>query len=68
MTKNDEAISQIRKIRHIISLENGHNPQKLVNYYIQLQKQYPHLIQYKEQQTKVLESSVQQGIEAEGQK
>ncbi|MDZ8029332.1 MAG: hypothetical protein RMX97_32260 [Nostoc sp. DedQUE11] len=49
MTKNDEAISEIRKIRHIISQENEHNPDKLVNYYIELQKQYPHLIQYKEQ-------------------
>ncbi|MEH2372949.1 hypothetical protein [Nostoc sp.] len=65
MTKNNEAINQIRKIRHIISLENGHNPQKLVNYYIELQKQYPNLIQYKEQQTKILESSAQQGLEAE---
>ncbi|MHC5722228.1 MAG: hypothetical protein ACYTX0_62000 [Nostoc sp.] len=66
MTKNDEAISQIRKIRHIISQENEHNPQKLVNYYIQLQKRYPHLVQYKEQQTKVLESPTHQGSEAEG--
>ncbi|MBG1269983.1 hypothetical protein [Nostoc sp. WHI] len=65
MTKNDEAISQIRKIRHLISQENEHNPQKLVNYYIQLQKQYPHLIQYREQQTKISESAPQQGIEAE---
>jgi hypothetical protein len=65
MTKNDEAINQIREIRHIISQENGHNPDKLVNYYIELQKQYPHLIHYKEQHTKVLESAVQQGVEAE---
>ncbi|MFN6498087.1 MAG: hypothetical protein RMX65_013915 [Nostoc sp. DedQUE01] len=65
MTKNDEAISQIRKIRHIISQENEHNPDKLVNYYIELQKQYPHLIQYKEQHQKVLESAAQQGIETE---
>lgn len=65
MTKNDDAISQIRKIRHIISLENEHNPQKLVNYYIHLQKQYPHLIQYTEQQTKVLESVAQEGVETE---
>ncbi|BAY72426.1 hypothetical protein NIES23_52510 [Trichormus variabilis NIES-23] len=38
MTENDQAISQIRQIRHMISEENEHNPQKLVNYYIQLQK------------------------------
>lgn len=49
MTKNDEAISQIRKIRHTISQENEHNPQKLVNYYIELQKQYSHLIQCNQQ-------------------
>ncbi|BCL34511.1 hypothetical protein [Nostoc sp. MS1] len=53
MTKKDEAISQIRKIRHLISQENGHNPQTLVNYYIELQKQYPHLIQ-NNQQTELL--------------
>ncbi|QLE57150.1 hypothetical protein [Nostoc sp. TCL26-01] len=63
MTKKDETISQIRKIRHLISQENGHNPQTLVNYYIELQKQYPHLIQYN-QQIKLLKSPPSEGIEA----
>jgi len=30
MTKKDEVIDQIQEIRHIISEENGHNPQRLV--------------------------------------
>lgn len=38
---NDEAINQIREVRHIISEEHGHDPQRLANYYIKLQKQYP---------------------------
>lgn len=42
MAKNG-AISQIREIRHIISEEHGHDPQRLVKYYIELQKKYPQL-------------------------
>jgi hypothetical protein len=41
--KKDEAISQIRRVRHVISLEHGHDPKTLVNYYIELQKKYPQL-------------------------
>ena len=41
MTLNpDPAIEQIREVRHRISQEHGHDPQKLVSYYIELQKQY----------------------------
>lgn len=50
MTKKDEAISQLRKIRHTISEEHGHDPQKLVNYYIELQKQYPQLARFQDNQ------------------
>jgi hypothetical protein len=46
----DEAIVQIRETRHRISEEHEHDPQKLVDYYIELQKQYLHLSQFKEQQ------------------
>jgi hypothetical protein len=53
----DEAIGQIREIRHRISEEHGHDPQKLVNYYIELQKQYPHLSQFKEQQPETAQAS-----------
>jgi len=50
MTKKDEAIDPIREIRPIISEENGHNPQGLVDYYIELQKQYPQLVQFQNNQ------------------
>ncbi len=40
MLKDDPAIKRIREARHRISKEHGHDPQKLVNYYIELQKQY----------------------------
>lgn len=51
MTKKDETISQIRKVRHTISEEYEHNPRKLVNYYIELQKQYPQLVQFEDNLT-----------------
>lgn len=57
MAKKDEAISQIRNVRHIISEENGHDPQKLVKYYIELQKQYSHLAQFKEELTEPVQAS-----------
>lgn len=57
MIKKDEAMSQIREIRHTISEEYGHDPKQLVNYYIELQKQYPHLAQFKEPQTAVVRAS-----------
>ncbi|MGH2412195.1 MAG: hypothetical protein ACRDEA_00550 [Microcystaceae cyanobacterium] len=56
MTMKDEAIGQIRQIRHKISEEHGHDPQKLVSYYIELQKHYPHLAQFKEQQTETAQA------------
>jgi hypothetical protein len=40
MVNPDPAIEQIREVRHRISEEHGHDPQKLVDYYIELQKQY----------------------------
>ena len=57
MAKKDEAISQIRNVRHIISEENGHDPQKLVKYYIELQKQYSYLAQFKEELTEPVQAS-----------
>jgi hypothetical protein len=53
----DEAIGQIREIRHRISEEHEHDPKKLVDYYIELQKQYPHLSQLKEQQPDTVQAS-----------
>lgn len=57
MTKKDDAISEIREVRHIISEENGHNPKTLVNYYIELQKQYPQLAQFKQNQRELAQAS-----------
>jgi len=36
----DPTIDRIRSIRHIISKEFHHNPEKLIKYYIELQKKH----------------------------
>ena len=38
--KDDPTITRIRKARHQISEECGHNPQRIVEYYGKLQKKY----------------------------
>jgi cell fate (sporulation/competence/biofilm development) regulator YlbF (YheA/YmcA/DUF963 family) len=38
--KDDPIIKRIREARHQISEQHGHDPQKLVSYYIKLQEQY----------------------------
>lgn len=43
----DETISEIRNIRHTNSEEHGHDPWKLVDYYVELQKRHPQLSQLK---------------------
>ncbi len=40
MIKNDPTITQIRKTRHQISERFNHDPKKMVEYYIELQKKY----------------------------
>ena len=40
MIKDDPTIDQIRKIRHQISQRFDHDPKKVVEYYIRLQKQF----------------------------
>jgi hypothetical protein len=52
--KKDEAINHIREIRRQISAEHEHDPKKLVDYYIQLQKQYPHLTHLQETQVEAV--------------
>lgn len=37
----DEEIARIREVRHRISEEFGHDPYRLVAYYMELQKQHP---------------------------
>ena len=38
--KDDPVIKRIRDARHKISAKFGHDPEKLVDHYIELQKQY----------------------------
>ena len=38
--KDDPTIERIRKVRHGISEMHQHDPEKLIRYYIQLQKQH----------------------------
>jgi hypothetical protein len=37
--KDDPAIKRIRDVRHQISKEYGHDPKRIVGYYIELQRQ-----------------------------
>jgi hypothetical protein len=39
-TASDPVIDEIREIRHRISAQCGHDPAKLVAYYMELQKRY----------------------------
>jgi hypothetical protein len=38
--ENDPAIDEIREVRHRISERFGHDPERLVAYYIELQEQF----------------------------
>ncbi|HST22154.1 MAG TPA: hypothetical protein VLR90_13605 [Blastocatellia bacterium] len=38
--KDDPTITRIRETRHRISEECGHDPQRIVEYYAKLEKQY----------------------------
>ena len=38
--QDDPAIKVIRDVRHQISENNDHDPRKLINYYLELQKKY----------------------------
>ena len=38
--KSDPTIERIRQVRHKISETYGHDPQRLIQYYMQLQQQY----------------------------
>jgi hypothetical protein len=40
MQMGDAVIASIREARHQISEEHDHDPQKVVAYYMELQKQY----------------------------
>ncbi|MBN1876790.1 MAG: hypothetical protein JXA33_21380 [Anaerolineae bacterium] len=36
----DVAIIQIREVRHRISEQHGHDPQRVINYYLELQRRF----------------------------
>jgi hypothetical protein len=38
--KDDPTIQRIRDARHRISEQNGHDPRRIVQYYIEIQKKY----------------------------
>ncbi len=40
MIKEDSTIAQIREIRHQISQQFDHDPKKIIEYYMALQKKY----------------------------
>ncbi len=37
---DDPAIARVREVRHRISQQYGHDPKKLIEYYIQLQEKH----------------------------
>lgn len=39
--EGDEEIARIREVRHQISEQFGHDPYRLVAYYMELEKQHP---------------------------
>ena len=39
--EGEEEIAQIREVRHRISEEFGHDPYRMVAYYMELQKEHP---------------------------
>lgn len=39
--RSDEEIARIREVRHRISEQFGHDPHRLVAYYMELQKEHP---------------------------
>lgn len=38
--KDDATIARIREVRHKISEAHGHDPKRVIDYYIQLQEKY----------------------------
>ena len=38
--ESDVTIAEIRQVRHAISARLGHDPQQVIAYYIELQRQY----------------------------
>ena len=49
--KDDPTIQRIRDARHRISEKNQHDPRKVVQYYVELQKKYENRISSQEEMT-----------------
>jgi hypothetical protein len=57
--KDDPTITRIREVRHHISEACGHDPETLVQYYIEFQKQYQsRLVRMEETKEELKESSI----------
>ena len=41
LDEGEEEIARIREVRHCISAQFGHDPHRLVAYYMELQKEHP---------------------------
>ena len=55
--KDDPTIERIREARHRISEEHDHDPQKIVEYFLELQEKYKErLLDTKETQTELVEA------------
>ncbi len=52
-TKDDPTITRIREARQRISEKCGHDPQKVVDYYIELQRKYQHRLVINAAQKKI---------------
>lgn len=48
MKTEDPIIDEIRRVRHEISKSTGHDPKKLVDYYIRTQKEHSDRLIYKQ--------------------
>lgn len=53
--EGEEEITRIREVRHQISEEFGHDPYRMVAYYMELQKEHPEkLVRAPHSETKVV--------------
>jgi hypothetical protein len=49
-SKPDPGLEEIRRVRHQISAELGHDPKKLLDYYRKLEAEYPDRLVHAEEQ------------------
>jgi hypothetical protein len=56
MRTDDPVIDEIRRVRHEISAQFDHDPRRLVEHYIELQKEFEDRLLKEEEETKELEA------------